>query len=130
MHNRFDQFAKGLAREGLSPAGRVETEAEATPNALRIDVWFVPYAGRAYKRVLAPLGLLGRMARDGREIVMILGGQPVRELAREQEDPRGSELLLDLGERFVGGNRGGSMHRATIGERSSTREGRDCRSST
>ena len=62
MHNRFDYFVKQLVREGLSPAGRVETEAEVTPDALRIDVWFVPYAGRAHK-VLAPLGLLGRMAR-------------------------------------------------------------------
>ncbi len=63
MHNRFDRFVKRLARKGLSPAGRVETEAEVTPDALRIDVWFVPYAGRAHKKVLAPLGLLGRMAR-------------------------------------------------------------------
>ncbi len=62
MHNRFDQLIKRLVRKGLSPAGRVETEAEVTPDALRIDVWFVPYAGRAHK-VLAPLGLLGRMGR-------------------------------------------------------------------
>lgn len=61
--NSFDQFAKRLAREGLSPAGCVETEAEVTPNALRIDVWFIPYAGRAPRKALAPLGLLGRMAR-------------------------------------------------------------------
>jgi hypothetical protein len=32
-------------------------------DALRIDVWFVPYADRAHRKVLAPLGLLGRMAR-------------------------------------------------------------------
>jgi hypothetical protein len=63
VHNRFDQFVKRLARKGLSPAGRVETEAEVTPDALRIDVWFVPYADRAHRRVLVPLGLLGRMAR-------------------------------------------------------------------
>lgn len=63
MHNRFDQFIKRLVRKGLSPAGRVETEAEVTPDALRIDVWFVPYAGRAHRRVLVLLGLLGRMAR-------------------------------------------------------------------
>ena len=62
MHNRFDQLAKQLARDGLAPGGRVETEAEVTPDALRIDVWFVPSARRA-PRVLAPLGLLGRMAR-------------------------------------------------------------------
>lgn len=62
MHNRFDQLVKRLARKGLSPAGRVETEAEVTPDALRIDIWFVPHSGRATK-VLTPLGLLGRMAR-------------------------------------------------------------------
>jgi len=62
VHNRFDQFVKRLVREGLSPGGRVETEAEVTPDALRIDVWFVPHARRAHK-VLAPLGLLGRMAQ-------------------------------------------------------------------
>ena len=63
MNNRFDQLIKRLVRECLSPGGRVETEAEVTPDALRIDVWFVPHAGRA-PRVLAPLGLLGRMARS------------------------------------------------------------------
>lgn len=63
MHNRFDQLVKRLVREGLSPGGRVETEAEVAPDALRVDVWFVPHAGRA-ARVLAPLGLLGRMARS------------------------------------------------------------------
>ncbi len=62
MRNRFDQLVKRLVRKGLSPGGRVETEAEVAPDALRIDVWFVPDAGRA-PRVLAPLGLLGRMAR-------------------------------------------------------------------
>ena len=62
MHNRFDQLVKRLVRKGLSPGGRVETEAEVTPDALRVDVWFVPDAGRA-RRVLAPLGLLGRIAR-------------------------------------------------------------------
>jgi hypothetical protein len=62
VNNRFDQLVKRLVREGLSPGGRVETEAEVTPDALRIDVWFVPHASRA-PRVLAPLGLLGRMAK-------------------------------------------------------------------
>jgi hypothetical protein len=62
VHNRFDQLVKHLVRKGLSPGGRVETEAEVTPDALRIDVWFVPHAGRA-PRVLAPLGLLGRIGR-------------------------------------------------------------------
>ena len=62
MHNRFDQFVKRLARKGFSPGGRVETEAEVTPDARRIDVWFVPYAGLA-RKVLAPLGLFGRIGR-------------------------------------------------------------------
>jgi hypothetical protein len=62
VHNRFDQLVKRLARNGLSPGGRVETEAEITPDALRIDVWFVPDPGRALK-ALSPLGLLGRMGR-------------------------------------------------------------------
>jgi hypothetical protein len=60
VHNRFDQLVKRLVRKGLSPGGRVETEAEVTPDSLRIDVWFVPHAGHA-RRVLAPLGLLGRI---------------------------------------------------------------------
>lgn len=62
MRNRFDQFVKRLARKGLSPAGRVETEAEVAPDTRRIDVWFVPDATRA-RNALRPLGLLGRMAR-------------------------------------------------------------------
>lgn len=62
MHNRFDQLVKRLAREGLSPAGHVETDAEVSPDALRIDVVFLPDAVRA-RRALAPLGLLGRMGR-------------------------------------------------------------------
>lgn len=62
MHNRFDQFIKRLAREAYSPGGHVETEAEVTPPARRIDIWFVPHAGRA-RKVLAPLGLFGRMGR-------------------------------------------------------------------
>ncbi len=62
MHNRFDQFVKRLVREGFSPGGQVETEAEVTPDSLRIDVWFWPDAARA-RKVLAPLGLFGRIGR-------------------------------------------------------------------
>ena len=62
MHNKFDQFVKQLARDGFSPGGHVETDAEVSPDALRIDVWFVPDAGRA-RRVLAGLGLFGRMGQ-------------------------------------------------------------------
>lgn len=62
MHNRFDQLVKRLARRGLTPIGRVETEVEVSPDSMRIDVWFWPHAGRG-RPALAPLGLLGRMAR-------------------------------------------------------------------
>lgn len=62
MNNRFDQFAKQLVRDGLSPSGQVVTDAEVAPDAQRIDVWFVPRAGRPLKG-LAWLGLLGRIAR-------------------------------------------------------------------
>ena len=61
MHNRFDQFVKQLARKGWSPGGQVETDAEVSPDAHRIDVWFVPHARRA-RRALSDLGLLGRLA--------------------------------------------------------------------
>ena len=62
MHNRFDQFIKRLVRSGFSPAGHVETDAEVSPDALRIDVWFIPDVARA-RKVLAPLGLFGRIGR-------------------------------------------------------------------
>src|SRR5271170_4289033 len=62
MRNRFDQFAKLMTREGYAPAGAVETDAEVSPDAARIDVWFTPNpALRA--STLAHLGLLGRLAR-------------------------------------------------------------------
>lgn len=62
MHNRFDQFIKRLVRKGFSPAGHVETDAEVSPDALRIDVCFLPDAARV-RKALAPLGLLGRIGR-------------------------------------------------------------------
>jgi hypothetical protein len=58
VRNPFDQLVKRLVRKGFSPGGRVETEAEVTPDARRVDVWFVPHPGRA-REVLRPLGLLG-----------------------------------------------------------------------
>ena len=42
MRSRFDQFAKHMLREALAPAGLVETDAEVSPDAQRVDVWFVP----------------------------------------------------------------------------------------
>jgi len=62
VHNRFDQLVKQLARGGFSAGGHVETDAEASPDAQRIDLWFMPDSARA-PRALAPLGLLGRMGR-------------------------------------------------------------------
>lgn len=62
MHNRFDQLVKRLARKGLSAGGHVETDAEVSPDAQRIDIWFMPDSTRA-GRVLAPLGLLGRIGQ-------------------------------------------------------------------
>lgn len=75
MRNRFDQFAKLVTREALAPGGAVETDAEVSPDAKRIDIWFTP------DPALAPLGILGRIARaactvepfhrapDGRELM-------------------------------------------------------------
>ncbi len=42
MRSRFDQFAKQMIREGFAPGGAVETDAEVSPDARRIDVWFTP----------------------------------------------------------------------------------------
>ena len=62
MRNPFDRLIKLLTRKGFSPAGHVETEAEVSPDSLRIDIWFWPDAARA-RRVLRPLGLFGRLGR-------------------------------------------------------------------
>ena len=62
MHNRFDRFVKRLARKVISPGGLLETDAEVSPDAQRIDVWFTPDPERA-RAVLAPLGLFGRICR-------------------------------------------------------------------
>src|ERR1700744_5017071 len=51
-----------MAPGGGARAGVVETDAEVSPDAARIDVWFTPDPTRA-AAALAPLGLLGRMAR-------------------------------------------------------------------
>jgi hypothetical protein len=62
MRSRFDQFDKQMAREGLAPGGHVETDAEVSPDARRIDIWFTPNPEVPFE-VLAHLGLLGRIAR-------------------------------------------------------------------
>jgi hypothetical protein len=59
MRSRFDQFAKQMLREVLAPAGLVETDAEVSPDAQRIDVWFVP--DPAKRRAREPFGLLARL---------------------------------------------------------------------
>ncbi len=61
MRSRFDQFAKQMARQGLAPAGAVETDAEVSPDARRIDVWFTPDP-HLLPEALAHLGMLGRLA--------------------------------------------------------------------
>lgn len=62
VHNRFDQLTKRLARGGFASSGRVETDAEVSPDALRIDVWWQPHPRRG-REALNRLGLLGRMGR-------------------------------------------------------------------
>jgi len=62
MRSRFDQFIKHLTGAGYRPAGVVETDAEVSPDARRIDVWFTPRLGDS-EQVLLPLGLLGRFGR-------------------------------------------------------------------
>lgn len=64
MRHRFDQLFKRVARTGYGPAGQVETDAEVSPDSMRIDVWFIPAPEQERARkVLAPLGLFGRMGR-------------------------------------------------------------------
>lgn len=59
MRSRFDQFAKHMLREALAPTGLVETDAEVSPDAQRVDVWFVPDPAKHHDR--QGLGLLTRL---------------------------------------------------------------------
>jgi hypothetical protein len=61
MRNRFDQFGKQMVRDGFAAAGIVETDAEVSPDARRIDLWFTPDPTLASG--LSRLGLLGRIAK-------------------------------------------------------------------
>jgi hypothetical protein len=63
MHNILDQFAKFVTHEGFTPGGHVETDAEVSPDAMRIDVWFTPDPDLP-SSTLHHLGLLGRIARS------------------------------------------------------------------
>ncbi len=60
MRHRFDRLAKDIAQEGLTPTGKVVTDAEVAGDAQRADVWYEPDPARASGR--ERLGLLGRLA--------------------------------------------------------------------
>lgn len=64
MHKVFDQLIKLLSEGVLSPGGVVEREVEVVPDAMRVDLWFAPDAGRAAE-ALSPFGMLGRIALPG-----------------------------------------------------------------
>lgn len=61
MRTVFEQLVKQVVREAASPAGAIETEAEVSPDAQRVDLWFNPDPARLSH--LAPFGLLGRICR-------------------------------------------------------------------
>ncbi|WP_437818389.1 hypothetical protein [Sorangium sp. So ce1078] len=60
MRNRFDRLAKDIAHEGLTPTGKVVTNAEVVGETQHADVWYEPDPARASGR--EQLGLLGRLA--------------------------------------------------------------------
>ncbi|XXT21134.1 hypothetical protein WME94_06130 [Sorangium sp. So ce429] len=62
MHNRSDQFAKSLLRDGLSLVSAAETEVEVLAATQKIDVYSVPDPARETER--AGMGLLGELAAE------------------------------------------------------------------
>ncbi|MGK3966637.1 hypothetical protein WMF38_20950 [Sorangium sp. So ce118] len=62
MHNRSDQFAKNLLRDGLSLVSAAETEVEVLAATQKIDVYSVPDPAREAER--ARMGLLGELAAE------------------------------------------------------------------
>jgi hypothetical protein len=60
MRNRFDRLAKDIAQEGMTPIGKVVTDAEVPGEAQHADLWYEPDPARASGR--ERLGLLGRLA--------------------------------------------------------------------
>ncbi|WP_437624190.1 hypothetical protein [Sorangium sp. So ce1151] len=62
MHNRSDQFAKSLLRDGLSLVSAAETEVEVLAATQKIDVYSVPDPAREAER--AGMGLLGELAAE------------------------------------------------------------------
>jgi hypothetical protein len=62
MHNRADQFSKGLLRDALSCAAASETEVEVLAATQKIDVYAVPDPARAAER--EKMGLLGELSAE------------------------------------------------------------------
>ncbi|WP_437335312.1 hypothetical protein [Sorangium sp. So ce394] len=62
MHNRSDQFAKNMLRDGLSLVSAAETEVEVLAATQKIDVYSVPDPARNAER--ARMGLLGELAAE------------------------------------------------------------------
>jgi hypothetical protein len=62
MHNRSDQFAKSLLRDGLSLASAAQTEVEVLAATQKIDVYSVPDPAREAER--ARMGLLGELSAE------------------------------------------------------------------
>ncbi|WP_437953390.1 hypothetical protein WME98_23975 [Sorangium sp. So ce296] len=62
MHNRSDQFAKNMLRDGLSLVSAAETEVEVLAATQKIDVYSVPDPARDAER--ARMGLLGELAAE------------------------------------------------------------------
>jgi hypothetical protein len=62
MHNRSDQFAKSLLRDGLSLVSAAETEVEVLAATQKIDVYSVPDPAREAER--ARMGLLGDLSTE------------------------------------------------------------------
>ncbi|WP_437621949.1 hypothetical protein [Sorangium sp. So ce1151] len=62
MHNRSDQFAKSLLRDGLSLVSAAETEVEVLAATQKIDVYSVPDPAREAER--AGMGLLGELSAE------------------------------------------------------------------
>ncbi|WP_437998715.1 hypothetical protein WMF26_00685 [Sorangium sp. So ce185] len=62
MHNRSDQFAKSMLRDGLSLVSAAETEVEVLAATQKIDVYSVPDPARDAER--ARMGLLGELAAE------------------------------------------------------------------
>ncbi|MGK3998783.1 hypothetical protein [Sorangium sp. So ce1024] len=62
MHNRSDQLAKSLLRDGLSLVSAAQTEVEVLAATQKIDVFSVPDPAREAER--ARMGLLGQLAAE------------------------------------------------------------------